>query len=134
MHSALSVGFDKAKMMGRLLSRPIASTTCREKALPTVLTPMMAVGLIASTAAAKSLVGACACAYGCWKSARSARLRSISPWTSKRETRARACSSLSPSVVMAETIRLAMPMPAEPAPKNRILSSARRVFLARTAL
>ena len=49
-------------MMGRSLIRDIASTTCRVKALPTVLTPMIAVGLSDSMAATKSRLGACGCA------------------------------------------------------------------------
>src|SRR5512146_512811 len=61
-HSARDVGFESAKIIGRWLIRAIASITCRVKALATVLTPMMAVGLSDSIAAAKSLVGAWRCA------------------------------------------------------------------------
>jgi len=49
-------------MMGRSLSRDIASTTGRVKVLPTVLTPMIAVGLSDSMAATKSRVAGCGCA------------------------------------------------------------------------
>ncbi len=47
-----------------------------------VLTPMIVVGLMLSMAATKSLVGACVCAYGFWKSTRSVRVDSSSPLTS----------------------------------------------------
>jgi hypothetical protein len=53
---------DKAKTIGRSLILAIVSMTCRLNALPFVLTPMIAVGLIDSIARTKSLVGACGCA------------------------------------------------------------------------
>jgi len=50
-------------------------TTFWLKAPPTVLTPMIVVGLILSMAATKSRVGTCSWAYGIWKSTRSLRVR-----------------------------------------------------------
>src|SRR6516165_5084156 len=119
-HSACSVGLERAKMMGRSLSRDIASMTCRVKVLPTVLTPMIAVGLMDSMAATKSRLGACGCAYGFWKSNRSLRLGSSRPLTSNIEIRACASFSDRPSCTIAVPIRPARPMAAEPAPRKRM--------------
>ena len=105
-------------MIGRGLMRAIASTTFWVNAFPLVLTPMRAVGFWDSMTATKSFEGSCGCAYGFWKSYRSVRLGSSSPWTSNSEMRARASSSDRPSSVMAEAIRSAIPTPAEPAPRN----------------
>ena len=57
MHSALSVGLDRAKMIGRSLILAMASTTGWSKAPPVVLTPIRIVGLKASMASTKLLVG-----------------------------------------------------------------------------
>jgi len=56
----LDLGFQNVRL--RRIICDIASTTCRVKALPTVLTPMIAVGLSDSIVATKSLVGTCECA------------------------------------------------------------------------
>ena len=106
--------------MGRSLSRDIASMTCRVKVLPTVLTPMMAVGLMDSMQATKSRLGACGWAYGFWKSNRSLRLGSSRPLMSNIEIRACASRRDSPSCTAAEVIRPARPMAAEPAPRKRM--------------
>lgn len=67
---------------------------------PTVLTPMMVVGLMLSIAATKSRVGACWCAYGNWKSTRSVRVDSSRPLTSNMKTRD--CASLMPHTLFAQ--------------------------------
>ena len=64
MHSALEVGLDSANTIGRSLSRAIACSTSGVNVPPTAATPMIAVGLSAAIAAAKSPIGACSCAYG----------------------------------------------------------------------
>ena len=52
------------------------------------------------------------------KQVRPARLKS--PLMSNSEMRARASVSLRPSCVIADAVRSAMPIPADPAPRNRI--------------
>jgi hypothetical protein len=64
VHSALDVGLDSGKMMGRSLSLLISSTTSLLNILATVLTPMIAVGFSFLTQSAKSRTSSCSCAYG----------------------------------------------------------------------
>mmetsp|Transcript_3991 Transcript_3991/g.14503 ORF Transcript_3991/g.14503 Transcript_3991/m.14503 type:complete len:214 (+) Transcript_3991:196-837(+) len=54
VHSALEVGFDSGKMIGRSFNAAMAFTTSSLNAPPMVLTPMSAVGLMASIADNKS--------------------------------------------------------------------------------
>ena len=75
-------------MIGRGLIVVMASMTAWLKSFGTVDTPMMAVGRIDSMAARKSRSGACGWANGFWKSARSVRLLSSRPRTSKSQQRA----------------------------------------------
>jgi hypothetical protein len=51
-------------MIGRLLIFAVASITSRLNSFGTVLTPMMPVGLSASTASTKVETGGCSCANG----------------------------------------------------------------------
>ena len=51
-------------MIGRSLISDMASMTCRLNSFGTVLTPMMPVGLSASIASAKLLIGICSIANG----------------------------------------------------------------------
>ena len=57
VHSALDVGFDSAKTMGRLLSADIVRTISSVKAPPTAATPMIAVGRSALTASSRLPTG-----------------------------------------------------------------------------
>jgi hypothetical protein len=76
-------------MIGRSLSLANASMAGWLNNFGTVLTPMMPVGWIASTAATDLLIGRCSCPNGRWKSARSARERAISSLMSKSRLRLR---------------------------------------------
>ena len=59
VHSAWSVGLDRAKITGRWFSSAIAWITSRVKALPLVLTPMITVGRSDLMTSAKSADGGC---------------------------------------------------------------------------
>ncbi len=88
-----------------------------------MLTPISTVGLSLSMVATRSLEGGVLWAYTFCSGDKSAREGSSSPLTSNIETRPRAASSDKPFNSMAATIRLAIPMPAEPAPRNRMRCS-----------
>jgi hypothetical protein len=107
-------------MIGRSLSWLIVSTTRWLKAPPLVLTPIRIVGLSASMVSTRSFDGAASWAYAFCASDRLARDDSSSPSTSNIEMRRRASSWDSPLGCMAAAISLAMPIPAEPAPRNRM--------------
>src|SRR5580704_16355834 len=108
-------------MIGRSLMRDIASTTSLVNVFPLVLTPIIAVGLRSSITETKSVEGAWGWAYGTWKTNKSVRLGSSKPLMSKCEIRDRAWSRVRPSSVIADAIRSAIPIPADPAPRKNSL-------------
>src|SRR5659263_205994 len=79
VHSDFEVGFERAKMIGRWFMRAIASTIGLVNIPGVPETPMMAVGVMASTACRKSPMNAWSCAKGRWWGARSVRLLTMSP-------------------------------------------------------
>ena len=105
-------------MIGRSLISAIASITSRVNSFGTVLTPTMAVGLSAFTASTKVDTGARSWANGFWKSARSVREVTSRPLMSNSALRLLASRISIPSSAMAWLISSAMPVPAEPPPRN----------------
>ena len=106
-------------MIGRSLIAAIASMISWVNNFGTALTPMIAVGRNALTASTKVPIGGRSCAKGFWKSARSVRELTRSPLMSKSALRRRASAMSRPSRAIARLINSAMPVPAEPPPRNR---------------
>jgi hypothetical protein len=100
------------------------STMALLKALAMVDTPMSAVGLSASTASARVAQPGCSCAKASLWCARSLRPLTTRPLLSTYQQRLRASSMVQPaSSAMADAMRLPMPTPASPAPRNRMVWS-----------
>jgi hypothetical protein len=116
VHSALLVGFESAKMIGRSLAFAMARRTFSVNALGWAATPISAVGRSVSTAACSVAIGACAWANGRLCGCRSVRSATTNPLESRNQHRCRASASLSPSSRIAVTISSPMPVAAEPAP------------------
>ena len=62
VHSLFEVGFEYGKMTGRSFRRAISWITAGVNAPATVLTPTMALGLMAFTTSSSSRMGGLACA------------------------------------------------------------------------
>ena len=90
----------------------------------TVLTPMMAVGRNSFTASTKVATGARSWANGVWKAARSLREVTTRPLMSNSALRRRAAARSMPSPAIDRLISSAMPVAADPAPRNRKRCSA----------
>mmetsp|Transcript_18714 Transcript_18714/g.33199 ORF Transcript_18714/g.33199 Transcript_18714/m.33199 type:complete len:204 (+) Transcript_18714:368-979(+) len=141
VHSACEVGFDRAKMSGTLWYDATASHTSCVKVLGIALTPINTDGSSARTAVMRSLTSLpdemsipaalrrlmCTSVSSCAKSrlwccsASMSRSAVISPLLSTSQICERASSSvLRPSLSswIAKAIRLAIPVPASPAPRN----------------
>jgi len=123
VHSACSVGFDSARITGRSLIRDMLSMTFCVKAPPMVLTPMIVVGLDAldsSDEIPRRRVLVCI------------RFLKINEVLAGRFQQTVDVEHVEPGLrfleahtlpTSAEQSRLARPIPAEPAPRNRYFSS-----------
>lgn len=132
VHSALLVGFDKAKITGLALNSDILAKISGVNAPAMAAAPINIVGLIWSTASASVSTGSCSwakCAL-CSLMPPFGRFFTIRPLLSTNHTRCDASSWLSPSLTMAITQRPAMPRAASPAPWNRMRLSRNLVLVA----
>ena len=122
VHSAREVGFDNAKITGRELISLNRSTTAWVNVAGAPVAPISTCGLIASMAS-RNPRGRWSCAYGRLCAIRSERAFTTRPFTSTNHRRRRASSGPRPASTNAEVIRSAIPVAADPAPRNMIRRS-----------
>mmetsp|Transcript_19293 Transcript_19293/g.68168 ORF Transcript_19293/g.68168 Transcript_19293/m.68168 type:complete len:218 (+) Transcript_19293:483-1136(+) len=126
VHSALLVGFDSAHTTGTSLNDAKSRMTLSVKAPACADTPTRMDGFVASTQPCRSATSGTSCAYSSlWCCSPSRRLSVTRPRESTRKIFLRASSMVSPSIshVAANATSSAMPTPASPAPRNRMVWS-----------